>query len=77
MRILEKFDTEKDAIADMYQKLNDDNEWCNDNDRIGYYDDEKSMQAYKNIKSKGCCGFRDYDVIIAGRKAIIGCNFGH
>lgn len=48
-----------------------------DNIRVGYYDDPASMAEYEQRESQGCCGFFSKQVIIAGRKAIIGCNYGH
>ena len=50
-----------------------------DNHRFVYVDDLKSPKAreYFNLYSDGCCASDDVTVIVNGRLAIIGCNFGH
>lgn len=48
-----------------------------DNHRFAYLDDEDGVAAYEDRRREGCCGSRDVEVVIAGRAAIIGCNYGH
>ena len=68
------FATEEDAWEYL---RNYDDDGCVDQKAIGYEDDPASMEAYLRIREGGCCGSFDADVIIAGRKARIGCNYGH
>jgi len=73
---MNQFQTQKDATDWMY----DDQvaiEDCVDNYRFAYKDDTQGMQAYLDAQREGCCGFFDADVIVGGREATIGCNFGH
>jgi hypothetical protein len=48
-----------------------------DNERLAYLDDPEGMARYDKQDADGCCGSLNYDVVIAGRPARIGCNFGH
>ena len=50
---------------------------CVDNDRIAFLDDPAGLEAYGVALADGCCGFEDVRVTIAGRPAIVGCNYGH
>ena len=50
---------------------------CVDNYRFAYEDDAEATRLYYDLKSAGCCGFFDADIIVDGRNAIIGCNYGH
>jgi hypothetical protein len=50
---------------------------CMDNERFAFLDDENGMMAYKEASTRGCCGFFDRHVMVNGRAAIIGCNYGH
>lgn len=50
---------------------------CVDNGRLAYLDDPISMKEYEKKKAEGCCGFIDEEIVIGGRNAIIGCNYGH
>lgn len=36
-----------------------------------------TYEEYCAVEKNGCCGSSDFDVVIWGRRAIIGCNFGH
>lgn len=71
---IQKFDTEQDAFDWMHEKVND---GCIDNNRLAYTDDEDAVILYDKATDHGCCGFFDTLVIINGRDAMIGCNFGH
>jgi hypothetical protein len=48
-----------------------------DNVRFAFLDDEKALEIYKQSLNEGCCGFFDQEIIVNGRKAKIGCNYGH
>jgi hypothetical protein len=48
-----------------------------DNFRFGFVDDAAAMQAYEAILKKGCCGYADVRVVVGGRDALVGCNYGH
>ena len=48
-----------------------------DNERFAYLDDQLQMDSYNNDRSLGCCGFHDETIIVNGRLATIGCNYGH
>lgn len=50
---------------------------CTDNFRFAYIDDEDAMFHYQNQVDDGCCGSCDVDVLVAGKVAKIGCNYGH
>lgn len=69
-----KFDTEQEAFDWMYETVDD---GCIDNTRLAYKDDDKAVALYEEAVEEGCCGSFDTEVIIAGRPAMIGCNFGH
>jgi hypothetical protein len=61
------------------------NEWmekevddpCIDNYRFAFLDNESEMIKYEKDKDQGCCGVFDQVIKINGRKATIGCNYGH
>lgn len=69
-----RFDTEEAAHAFMRAHVDDP---CIDNERIAYLDDHDSLRAYDNARAGGCCGFTDVEVLVAGRLAVVGCNYGH
>ncbi len=48
-----------------------------DNDRFAFLDDPAAMFSYGVRKDQGCCGSFDAEVTVGGRKAVIGCNYGH
>jgi len=50
---------------------------CEDNHRMAYLDNDVGMQSYREKKAVGCCGFHDELIEINGRRAMIGCNYGH
>lgn len=50
---------------------------CVDNYRIGYLDDMVTLMEYGVARDCGCCARRDVLVYIAGRLAVVGCNYGH
>lgn len=65
----------KDEAWDFIEELADDG--CKDNYRFAWCDDEEAMEAYDKQAESGCCGSIDRYVLIAGRKATIGLNYGH
>jgi len=50
---------------------------CADNYRFAFIDDHEAVNKYEEIQSNGCCGFFDSIIEINGRRAYIGCNYGH
>jgi hypothetical protein len=68
------YPTYEDAEGAMLQQVDDP---CIDNIRFAYLDDKEAMALYEEAKKNGCCGFCDLEVIVAGRRAMIGCNYGH
>lgn len=73
MRVQATFETEANAFQWLFERADDP---CIDNDRIAYAD-RAQVRAYDAQASQGCCGSIDCKVMIAGRLAYIGCNFGH
>lgn len=73
---MEKFNSEKEASEWMFNEAVVDED-CVDNYRFAYEDDSASVTVYEQIMSEGCCGFFDKLIMVAGRLATIGCNFGH
>ena len=50
---------------------------CIDNYRFAYVDDETAMFLYHEAQADGCCGGFDEKVLVNGKEAMIGCNYGH
>ena len=50
---------------------------CTDNFRFAFEDDDAAMAKYDARKDSGCCGAFDAEIVVAGRLARIGCNYGH
>ena len=48
-----------------------------DNFRFAYLDDENAVAQYWKQADYGCCGSHDCVVQVAGRPALVGCNYGH
>lgn len=48
-----------------------------DNLRFAYMDDADAMKMYDRQQSEGCCGYHDERIIVNGKLAVIGCNYGH
>lgn len=68
------FESQKDAI-DYVDEIADDP--CTDNFRFAFDDDLKGIAVYEDQKASGCCGFLDLNVVVEGRSATVGCNYGH
>ena len=75
--VLESFATKEDAFAWMYDDLDSQDEHCTDNSRFAFCDDEAEIANYESIRDTGCCGYYDSMVMVGGRKAVVGCNYGH
>jgi hypothetical protein len=71
------FATEDEAYEWMAEGFERDDERCVDNHRFAYKDDDEGMAKYREAEEQGCCGFYDCDIIVGGRPATIGCNYGH
>lgn len=69
-----KFASEGEAADWMYEYIDDS---CIDNYRFAWKDDSKAVLEYDGRVREGCCGSFDDEVIINGRVAMIGCNYGH
>jgi hypothetical protein len=50
---------------------------CVDNHRFAFLDDSPAMVDYEDKRAGGCCGCFDAEVVVGGRLATIGCNYGH
>jgi hypothetical protein len=68
------FNTLKEANEWMENKVDDP---CIDNYRFAYDGDEEASKNYDEVQRHGCCGSFDRRVMVAGRLATIGCNYGH
>lgn len=71
---LPSFATVEEAMEWMYEQVDDP---CVDNDRFAFEDDAVACQAYAHQVLRGCCGFFDEVVLVGGKAANIGCNYGH
>lgn len=68
------FESKDAAFAWMEEQVDDP---CVDNYRFAFEDDTQAMAEYRDIESNGCCGSFDREITIAGKPAMIGCNYGH
>lgn len=68
------FDTMTDAECWMEEQVDD---GCMDNYRFAFVDDTAALAVYDEQREQGCCGYFDSEVVVAGRRARIGCNYGH
>ena len=74
LEVTEEFASKEDAEAWMLAEVDDP---YTDNVRFAFLDDAEALRAYGDASAEGCCGFFDAEVLVAGRPAKIGCNFGH
>lgn len=74
--ILKTFYSEKEASNWLFNEVVVNQEYV-DNYRFAFKDEHWSMSAYNKACNKGCCGSFDEEIMVNGRLAIIGCNFGH
>lgn len=72
---MESFDTKEQAVEWMRRSLADDDN--PDNERFAFLDEYGEMVAYHQAEANGCCGFFDEEVLVGGRRAMVGCNYGH
>ena len=72
--LTKSYETEDEAFAAMEVSVDDN---CIDGLRFAYLDDDAALAVYAEIESNGCCGFHDEEIIVNGRRATIGCNYGH
>lgn len=72
-----EFENEQQAIAWMIARLEDEGEDCIDNERFAFEDDAEAMSRYAEQQAAGCCGSFDQRIMVSGRPATFGCNFGH
>ena len=68
------FSSENSAMSYLDDRFGDD---CMDNERFAYCDDAEAIEKYNQQQNEGCCGCFDIYVYVGGRKALIGCNYGH
>lgn len=71
------FETQQQAAAWMDDQMDAMDESCVDNYRFAFNDDREAILRYNAAQNDGCCGFFDREVLVAGRLATIGCNYGH
>ena len=72
-----QFDTEPQARKWLFSFLNEQDMEHADNYRFAFEDTPKEVAEYDTILNDGCCGYFDRRVKVAGRYALIGCNYGH
>lgn len=50
-----------------------------DNWRIANADVPEEVAAYEDLRSHGCCGSMNLDLVhpTTGRRILVGCNYGH
>jgi hypothetical protein len=68
------FATKEEAFEWMVEKVDDP---YIDNYRFAFVDDMEQAAEYEEKADSGCCGSADYDIMVGGRRALVGCNYGH
>lgn len=63
----EAFDWMEESVSDLYM----------DNERFAYVEDPIAMAQYDKQQDDGCCGSFDAVIMVDGKEAMIGCNYGH
>lgn len=71
---MKEFNTQEEAFVWMSAEVDDP---CTDNYRFAYLDDSKALQGYTDKENDGCCGYFDQVILVSGKMAKIGCNYGH
>ena len=71
-----KTEHEFPSFAAAFAWLYEDHEYA-DNMRGAYLSDFAGLAECDAIAEGGCCGSVDYEVLIAGKPARVGCNYGH
>lgn len=69
-----EFSTIKEAYKWMEIQVDDP---CIDNYRCCFLDSSEQVSEFQTLAEQGCCGSFEKDVIIGGKPARIGCNYGH
>jgi hypothetical protein len=69
-----KFPSKEEAINWMYEAVDDP---CVDNTRFAFLDDAAALYVYDEQERGGCCGSFDQEILVAGKLATVGCNYGH
>lgn len=72
--LIPTFSNQEDAMDWMEEQVDD---HCIDNHRFTFNDDQTGVEIYEVLRGAGCCGSFDTNIIIDGREATIGCNYGH
>ncbi len=69
------FDSKEAAFDHLDKTFGDD---CGDNYRFAFLQGNgKELESYAVAFENGCCGSYDRLVVVGGKKAILGCNYGH
>lgn len=63
--------------ASIWMELMMVDESCVDNERFAYVEDSIAMAQYDKQQDDGCCGSFDAVIMVDGKEAMIGCNYGH
>jgi hypothetical protein len=71
---METFATRAEAEEWMDAEVDDS---CIDGYRFAFLDSRAELGEYRRMKANGCCGFFDAIIVVGGRRARIGCNYGH
>lgn len=71
------FQTEQNALDWMVRIVEENDMNGPDNIRFTYKFDSLGLHDYQQSQEDGCCGSVDMEIRIQGRKAYIGCNYGH
>lgn len=69
-----QFETIEEAYSWMSAEVDDP---CEDNHREALADDQDAVRKYENQRRSGCCGSFDAEVVVGGKRYLIGCNYGH
>lgn len=68
------FPTKQKAFDWMETQVNDP---YMDNYRFTFNDDPIDVDIYETLRQDGCCGSFDDVIVVDGKEATIGCNYGH
>jgi hypothetical protein len=69
-----RFPNQEMAESWLDKEMEDEN-W--DNFRFSFLEDTDGCLQYEAAYGKGCCGSFDEVILVDGRAALIGCNYGH
>lgn len=71
---MEQFSSKKDAFDWMEEAVSDP---CVDNHRFAFVDDAEATEKFNEQCEDGCCGSFNEKILVNGKEALIGCNYGH